>query len=83
LPDGLFSNQKYQLIPIWVNFGGSCDGRCWCILWPFGISHSHLAYLTAFGHILWKFGIFSPVYVSCSKENLATLLHAVGRACDI
>jgi hypothetical protein len=24
-------------IPIWVSFGGSCDGRCWYILEPFGI----------------------------------------------
>jgi hypothetical protein len=29
LPDGLFSNQK---IPIWVNFGGSCNGKSWHIL---------------------------------------------------
>jgi hypothetical protein len=21
----------------WVNLGGSCNGRCWYILWPFGI----------------------------------------------
>jgi hypothetical protein len=26
LPDGLFSNQKYQ---IWVNFGGPLNGKCW------------------------------------------------------
>jgi hypothetical protein len=30
-------------IPIWVNFGGSCDGRCWYILWPFGLFDGHLA----------------------------------------
>jgi hypothetical protein len=29
LPDGIFSNQK---IPIWVNFGVSCNGRCWYIV---------------------------------------------------
>jgi hypothetical protein len=34
LPDGIFSNQKIQ---IWVNFGGSRNGRCWYILWPFGL----------------------------------------------
>jgi hypothetical protein len=22
-------------IPIWINFGGSCKGWCWYILWPF------------------------------------------------
>jgi hypothetical protein len=33
-------------IPIWVKFGGSYNGGCWSILWPFGI------------HILWSFGIF-------------------------
>jgi hypothetical protein len=34
LPDGVFSNPK---IRIWVIFGGSCNGRCWYILWTFGI----------------------------------------------
>jgi hypothetical protein len=24
-------------IPIWINFGGSCNGRCWYILRSFGI----------------------------------------------
>jgi hypothetical protein len=24
-------------IPIWVNIGGSCNGRCWYIIWPFGL----------------------------------------------
>jgi hypothetical protein len=24
-------------IPIWVNFGGSCNGRCWCTLCLFGL----------------------------------------------
>jgi hypothetical protein len=24
-------------IPIWVNFGGPCNGRCWYISWPFGL----------------------------------------------
>jgi hypothetical protein len=51
-------------IPIWVNFGGSCNGRCWYILmaiWsilgPFGIFCGHLVY-------------FPVLY----KENLATLV---------
>jgi hypothetical protein len=26
LPDGIFTNQK---IPIWLNFGGSCNGQFW------------------------------------------------------
>jgi hypothetical protein len=28
LPDGIFSGQK---IAIWINFGCSCNGRCWYI----------------------------------------------------
>jgi hypothetical protein len=24
-------------IPIWVNYGGSLNGKGWCIIWPFGI----------------------------------------------
>jgi hypothetical protein len=29
-------------IAIWVNFGGSCNGRCWYILWTFGLFYNHL-----------------------------------------
>jgi hypothetical protein len=50
LPDGLFSNQKYQ---IWVNFGVTCNGSSWTILRPFGIFYCHLVYIGA----VW-FGIF-------------------------
>jgi hypothetical protein len=34
-------------IPIWVNFGGSCNGSCWYILWPFGLFYGHLVYFVA------------------------------------
>jgi hypothetical protein len=33
-------------IPVWVNFGGPCNGRCWYILWTFGIFFSILACCT-------------------------------------
>jgi hypothetical protein len=42
LPDGLFSNQKY--LQIWVNFGGSCTGGCWYILWTLGPFYGLLLY---------------------------------------
>jgi hypothetical protein len=42
----------------------------WSIIWPSGIFCGFLVYLTAIWHI-------SPVFVSCSKKNLATLLHGV------
>jgi hypothetical protein len=29
-------------IPIWVNFGGPWNGKCWYILGPYGIFYSHL-----------------------------------------
>jgi hypothetical protein len=56
-------------IPIGVNFGGSCNGRCWYILgpfWsdvymylqPFVIFCGHLLYFVAICYILWSFGIF-------------------------
>jgi hypothetical protein len=38
-------------IPVWVNFGGCCDGR-WNILLPFGLFYGHLAYFTTFWYIL-------------------------------
>jgi hypothetical protein len=42
LPDGthIFKPQ----IPIWVNFGGPSSGRCWSILWTFGIFCGHLVH---------------------------------------
>jgi hypothetical protein len=42
LPDGLFSNQPK--IQIWVNFGESCNGRCWYILWTLGPFYGLLFY---------------------------------------
>jgi hypothetical protein len=31
-------------IPLWVNFGGPYNGKCWYILWSFGIFNGHLVY---------------------------------------
>jgi hypothetical protein len=39
-------------IPIWVNFGGSYNGRCWYILWPFDYFKGHLSYFVDF-IIIW------------------------------
>jgi hypothetical protein len=41
LPDGIYIFKPKM--PIWVNFGGSCNGRCWYILWPFGLFYGHFA----------------------------------------
>jgi hypothetical protein len=38
-------------IPIWVNFGGSCNGRCWYI-------YGDLLYFTASWYNKWLFGFF-------------------------
>jgi hypothetical protein len=32
-------------IPIWLNFGGPYKGKCWYILWSFGIFYGHLVML--------------------------------------
>jgi hypothetical protein len=71
LPDGLFSNQKSQ-------FGKKSRSSDWKML----------IYFTAIWNILWTFGIFNDhfvqfvliwyiflVLVSCTKKNLATLVH--------
>jgi hypothetical protein len=78
LPDCIFK----QKIPIGVNFGGSRNGRCWYILWPFGL-------FTVIWYILWQFGRFYgylvdffPVLVCFTKKNLATLvLYSVRLEC--
>jgi hypothetical protein len=53
-----YNNQGCQMvyfckpeIPIWVNFGGSCNGRCWYILWPFCQFYIHLIYFMAIWYI--------------------------------
>jgi hypothetical protein len=58
----------------WVNLGGSCDWKSWHNYWPFGLFYGHWKYFMAIWYILWSFGIFVPVLVSCTKKNLATLL---------
>jgi hypothetical protein len=74
LPDGIFSKPK---IPIWVNFGGSFDGRCWYgrlvyfmaiwyILQPFGIFYAHLI-------IFVNLECFFSFLICCTKKNMATI----------
>jgi hypothetical protein len=41
LPDGILCKPK---IPIWVNFGGPQNGKCWYILRPFGTYYGPLIY---------------------------------------
>jgi hypothetical protein len=45
-------------IQIRANFGGSCNGRCWYILWTFGLFYGHLVYFKDIWSILWTFGLF-------------------------
>jgi hypothetical protein len=60
-------------IPIWVNFGGPWVGKCWYILWPFGIFYGYLGYFMTIWYIFCSFGTFCPVLVLCTNKNLATL----------
>jgi hypothetical protein len=70
-------------IPIWVNFGGSCNGRCWFIFWPFGLFYNYRVYFVAifgimYGHLvyfchfgimyIWSFGIFLPFWYVLSRK---------------
>jgi hypothetical protein len=60
-------------IRIWVNFGGSFDGRRWYILWPFGLFYGHLVYFMAIWYILWLFGIFFPRFGMLHREKSGNL----------
>jgi hypothetical protein len=41
--------------------------------WPFGLFYGNLGYFMCIWYILYSFGTFFPVLVSCTKKNLATL----------
>jgi hypothetical protein len=49
-------------IQSWVNFGGSCNGRCWYILWTLGPFYVPLLYFMDIWYSSWKFGIFFPFW---------------------
>jgi hypothetical protein len=55
--------------PIWVSFGGLEIGKCLYILWPFGILYGALAYFMTIWYILYSFGTFYPVLVSCMYQE--------------
>jgi hypothetical protein len=58
MPTRVARGYNFRLkIPIWVNFGGTCNGR-WDILWSFGQFSSHLVYFMVFWYILWPFLMF-------------------------
>jgi hypothetical protein len=55
-------------IPIWINFGGSYNERCWYILGPFGLFQGHLVYFEAVLSTLWPFGIFFPFWYVAPRK---------------
>jgi hypothetical protein len=70
LPDGTFSDQKY----FFVYFGRPWKGKCWYILWPFGIFYEHFALFYTNLENCVEFCCIFPVLVCCSMKNLATLV---------
>jgi hypothetical protein len=61
LPDGICIFKPK--IPIWLNLGVSCNGKCLYIVCPFGQFSGHLVYFMAlwyiYGHLVYfpRFGI--------------------------
>jgi hypothetical protein len=47
-------------IPIGVYFGGLWHGKCWYILWPFGIFYGQLVSFGVIWYIFSRFGMFEP-----------------------
>jgi hypothetical protein len=63
-----------QKSPIWVNFGGYSNGRCWYIICPLGLFYVYLVYFVAIRYIFVDIWYIFPVLVCCIDKNLATLL---------
>jgi hypothetical protein len=51
-----------QKIQIWVNFGGSCNGRCCYVLSPFGVLYGHLPYFMSFGILYDQLPYFMAIW---------------------
>jgi hypothetical protein len=68
LPDGFFSDQKFQFGDIWENLDMLFYILViWNILLRLGIFYGHLV-------ILWSFGILFPRFGTFTEKNLANLL---------
>jgi hypothetical protein len=55
-------------ISIWVNFGRSCNERCWYISWPLGPIYGHLVYFVAIWYLVWLIGIFFPFWYVVQRK---------------
>jgi hypothetical protein len=67
--------------PILGKFWTVLNGRCWFILWPFGVFYCHLVYFNALWCILMPFCVFYCHLVHfllnlvcCNKKHLANLV---------
>jgi hypothetical protein len=56
LPDGIHIFKPQILI--WVNFVGTCNVRCWYILWPFGLFYGHILYILWTIRILYAYLVY-------------------------
>jgi hypothetical protein len=57
-------------IPLWVNLGGSCNGKCWYILWPLCLFYGHLAFLWSFGIFYGQWGMSKVLQTSNSTRGI-------------
>jgi hypothetical protein len=55
-------------IQIWVNFERPFNGRCWYILWPFGLFQSQLVYFVAIW-FLWGFFVYFSRFGALHREK--------------
>jgi hypothetical protein len=56
-------------IPIRVNFGGASIGKCFYVLWPFGIFYGDWGYFMTIWYILYSFCAFFPVFGIMYQEK--------------
>jgi hypothetical protein len=64
-----FHTQNSNLGKFWR----ALDWTMILFLWRFGIFYGDLEYFMTFWYILYSFGTFFPVSVSCTNKNLAAL----------